>query len=120
MFQDQVQLVVPVTACHDPPSTETCTLATATLSEEEPETVAVAETVDPEAGDAITTAGGVVSGVGLPTVTDSDAAVETLPEVSVARAATVWVPLAKPVVLQDQFQLVVPLAVCHVPPSTDT
>lgn len=120
MFQDQVQLVVPVAACHDPPSTETCTLATATLSEAEPETVTVAETVDPEAGDAMATAGGVVSGVGLLTVTDSDATVETLPDVSVARAATVWLPLARPVVLQDQLQLVVPVAACHVPPSIDT
>jgi hypothetical protein len=122
VFQDQLQLVVPLAVCQAPPSTEVCTEATASLpAVAEPETETVPEFVDPEPGEEILTVGGVGGGVELELLTETDllATAETLPAVSVARALRVCVPLATLVVSHDQLQAVVPLAVCQEPPSTE-
>jgi len=118
--QDHDQEAVPEAFCHEPPSTDTCTFATATLSEADPETATVADTVDPAPGEAMETVGATVSGTGLLTPTDSDTTVEMFPEVSLERAEIVWLPLASPLVFHCQLQLVVPVAVCHEPLSMDT
>src|SRR5438132_12156767 len=57
----KVQLFVPVAFKKLPESMRTCTAVTPTLSEAVPDTVAVPETVDPEAGAEIVSVGGVVS-----------------------------------------------------------
>lgn len=122
VFQDQLQLVVPLAVCQAPPSTEVCTEATASLpAVAEPETETVPEFVDPDPGNEILTVGGVGGGVELELSTDTDllATDEMLPAVSVARALRVCVPLATPVVSHDQLQAFVPLAVCQAPPSTE-
>jgi hypothetical protein len=58
---DHVHDVVPVTACHAPPSTCTATAATAVLSELVPLTTTLPVTDEPLAGAAKATDGGVVS-----------------------------------------------------------
>jgi hypothetical protein len=120
VFTDVDQDVVPLAVWNGPASTATWTLATETSSEADPATVIPPDTVAPEEGEETLTVGGVVSALALLTVTESMTVGEMLPELSVARASTVWVPLARPAVLHDQLQLPVPDAVCHVPLSTVT
>lgn len=76
-------------------------------------------TVEPAAGDVMDTLGATLSAAVLDTVTLT-LVEETLPLVSVARAATVWLPLERLDVFQDQDHALVPLARCQVPPSTAT
>src|SRR5258708_7513589 len=49
-----------------------------------------------------------------------DTLLETFPEVSVARAASVCVPLRKLALLNDRFHAAVPVAGIHSPPSNCT
>src|SRR5439155_9581624 len=83
------------------PSSLSCTPTTPTLSVALAETVTVPATVAPAAGAVIATVGGVVSGIGLVTVTITAAEVAVLPAASRATAVTVWLPLALKVVFQD-------------------
>jgi hypothetical protein len=69
--QDQLHDDVPEADCHAPPSTDTATDATDTLSEAEPETLTTRDTVEPDAGDVMLTDGGAVSAAALLTITDS-------------------------------------------------
>jgi hypothetical protein len=119
VFHCHDQDEVPDAACHAPPSTWTATLATPTLSELVPLTATVPASVAPLVGDLNATVGGVVSVTLLSTLADT-LPVVTLPELSVARAVMVWVPLATVVVFHDQDQDVVPVAGCQAPPSTCT
>src|SRR5690348_4876515 len=61
--------VVPVAGCHAPPSTSTSTEARPTLSAAPPWTLTVPLTVEPAAGAAMLTVGGVASGAALLTFT---------------------------------------------------
>src|SRR5262249_35470158 len=83
------------------PSTFRLTEVTPTLSLAFTCTETVPETVAPPAGEAKLTVGGVVSGTGLLTVTVMEL-LELLPAASLAEAISVWVPLARVVVLEDQ------------------
>jgi hypothetical protein len=121
VFHDQLQLVVPLAVCQAPPSTEVCTDATVELLlEAPPVTETTPQTVDPDPGVEMLTAGGTIALlVTLFTDTDSLETADLLPELSMARAERVWVPLPTALVFHDQLQLVVPLAICQVPPSTE-
>jgi hypothetical protein len=116
---DHVQDVVPLAVCQAPPSIATATLATDALSEAVPAMLTVPDTFAAAAGAVIATLGGVVSGTGLATVTDSVAAF-VLPEVSVARTVMLCAPFAVDVVGHDHVHDVVPLAACQAPPSSWT
>jgi hypothetical protein len=108
-----------------------CTVSTPTLSEADPETETVPETVLLEAGAEMETEGGVVSGgggggggggdvaAGLLNVTVS-VVTAVLPRLSVAWAATVCVPSGYDAVLSRKFQELVPDAGMYAPPSTLT
>src|SRR5204862_27971 len=81
------------------PSTRNCTPATPTLSEAEALTVTDPETVAPDAGAVMLTAGGVVSAFDTVTVTGEE--VVRLPAASRAVAVRVCEPLPTVVVFQE-------------------
>ena len=81
------------------PSTRNCTPATPMLSEAEALTVTDPETVAPDAGAVMLTAGGVVSAFDTVTVTAEE--VVRLPAASRAAAVRVCEPLPTVVVFQE-------------------
>src|SRR5439155_13997548 len=101
LVQDRESTLLPFTALCLTPSSLNCTPTTPTLSEALAETVTVPATVAPAAGAVMETAGGVVSGTGLLTVTLTAAELAELPAASLATAVTLWLPLALTVVFQD-------------------
>src|SRR6266516_812452 len=80
------------------PSSVNWTPTTPTLSEAPAVTVMVSETVDPDVGDVMLTAGGVLS---LETVTATALEVVAFPAASRARAVSVWEPLLAVVVFHE-------------------
>src|SRR6266851_5636773 len=82
------------------PSSLNWTPTTPTLSVAVALTVVVPVTVAPFAGAVIATVGGVVSGVGFETVTETGADVVVLPAASRATAVSVWAPAVAVVVFQ--------------------
>jgi hypothetical protein len=82
------------------PLSVNCTEVTPTLSDAAADTVTMPLTVAPAAGEVTSTAGGVVSPLALPTVTETVADAATLPAASRASARSVWVPLATAAVFQ--------------------
>jgi hypothetical protein len=84
--------LVPVASWYCPPSTATSTLATPVLSDALPLTLAVPETVVPGAGLEMTMVGAVVSATVFDTVVKT-LEVLLFPDLSVARAFRVWLPL---------------------------
>ena len=81
------------------PSNRNCTPVMASLAEAVATTVTVPETVAPLAGEVIDTVSGIV--LVLFTIIDTAALVALFPEVSVAIAVRVCLPLAKVVVFKD-------------------
>jgi len=65
------------------------------------ERIVVADIVEPFDGPVMETAGGVVSGIVLLTVTETDAEVVWLPAASRATAVSVWLPFVTDVVFQE-------------------
>src|SRR5207247_438930 len=98
------------------PSTRNCTPATPTLSEAEALTVTDPDTVDPEAGAVMPTAGGVVSAFDTVTVTGDE--VVRLPAASRAVAVRVCEPLPTVVVFQEIESAVVAYSALFRAPST--
>src|SRR5207249_3606194 len=84
------------------PSTLNCTPRTPTLSVALAETVTVPVTESPATGAVMETAGGVVSGTGLLTVTLTAAEVATLPAASRATAVTLCTPLLAVVLFHER------------------
>jgi hypothetical protein len=108
---------VPVASIQPPPSTCTWTFETVTLLDALPWMETDPLTVAEFAGELIDTAGPLTTVVfETDTVVDVD---DTLPDVSVARAAIVWVPLETEPVAQDVDHDDVPVAVCHAAPSIE-
>src|SRR5439155_23091416 len=82
------------------------------------ETVTPPDTVAPAAGAVIDTAGGVVSGTGLFTVTLTAAEVAVLPAASRATAVKLWLPFALKAAFQEtEYGAVVTSAPRFVPSS---
>ena len=115
MVAARLQLVVPVATCAAPPSMDTRTSRTATLSDAVPVMSNWPETWAPFVGLTIVTVGGVESGATAWTVTATG--LERFPDVSSATTEMTCEPAAT---ASGVDQLVVPEATCAGPPSTET
>src|SRR5439155_3411576 len=101
VFQDIEYGAVVTSAPRFTPSSLNCTPTMPTLSMALAETVTVPATEAPATGAVMETAGGVVSGTRLLTLTLTAAEVAELPAASRATALTLWLPFALAVVFQD-------------------
>src|SRR5207247_908741 len=101
LFHERVYGAVVTSAPRFVPSSLNCTPATPTLRVAIADTALVPGTEAPATGAVMETAGGVVSGTRLLTVTLTAAEVAALPAASLAAAVTLWLPFALKVVFQD-------------------
>jgi hypothetical protein len=102
VFQLKVHEVVPAATTNDPPSIDTATDETATLSDDVPEIDTVPFTVAPLAGFEIATVGAVTSATTLFTVTETFAELPTFPAASYALVDRTWEAFVALVVFQLQ------------------